>query len=275
MSVEKNLDVRPDADEKEAGRAPEVLDRSKVDLNYLHDIVVNKMKVERRPVAITYCSDGPPAGYEPLGAPACALIKEGAAGRKVFVDGQAQDCLVGQYHIGLHPGTELIKEGRYLTMAQGMFTDEGARNNKTATPNLPQNLYRALAAAPLNEVPEDVPVHLMAVICDPQRAMMLAGSAMTRGGEFPLGELGWSVCSSLFALPYYTRRSLFTIGDGGGRIHNSLKPSELFVVIPAGDMHYIIELIENFTLKPQEMRKEVMPGYYASMNAKRQGPPTN
>lgn len=248
------------------GTPLEPLDRAKLDLNYLHEIIVNKMKVERRPVAITYCEDVPPEGYERLYEPACALIKAAAAGSKVFVDTTSNDCLVGQYHIGMHEGMEVIKEGRYLTMAQGMFTESAARYNKQATPNLPQGLYKAIAAAPLNEVPEDVPVHQMVVICDPQRAMMLAGSAMTRGGQFPLGELGWSVCSSLYALPYYSKRSIFTIGDGGGRIHNSLKPSELFVVIPSNDMPYIIELMENFSLKPQDMRKEVMPGYYAKHN---------
>ena len=34
-----------------------------VDLNYLNDILVNKMRVKRQPVAITYVQDGPPAGY--------------------------------------------------------------------------------------------------------------------------------------------------------------------------------------------------------------------
>ena len=245
------------------GKPYATLDRSVVDLNYLHDIIMNKMKVKRRPVAITFCEDAPPAGYAPLMEPACTLVKHGAAGEKVFVDENTHDCLVGQYHIGLHPGTEMITEGRYLTMAQGMFTDEAARKNKQATPNLPRNQYKAIAAAPLNEVPEDVPVHLMIVICDPQRAMMIAGAAMTRTGNFPLGELGWSVCSSLFALPFYSRRSLFTIGDGGGRIHNSMKPSEMFVVIPANDMKYIIELMENFSIKPDEVRKELLPGIYA------------
>jgi uncharacterized protein (DUF169 family) len=261
--IEANLVAEPSTPQGEPLGA---VDRTQVDLNYLHEVIVGKMKVERRPVAITYCEETPPEGYERLHEPSCALIKAGAAGRKVFIDYTSNDCLVGQYHIGMHEGMELIKEGRYLTMAQGMFTEEAARHNKAATPNLPMGLYKAIAAAPLNEVPESVPVHQMVVICDPQRAMMIAGSAMTRGGQFPLGELGWSVCSSLYALPYYSKRSIFTIGDGGGRIHNSLKPSELFVVIPSNDMHYIIELIENFSLKPQEMRKEVMPGYYAKRN---------
>jgi uncharacterized protein (DUF169 family) len=265
MSLE-HLQAAPESGAE--GRPLEPVDRSKVDLNYLHEVIVGKMKVEKRPVAITYCEDEPPSGYEPLLAPACTLIKEGAAGRRVFVNQTNDTCLVGQYHIGMHPGNATIKEGQYLTMGQAMFTEQGARQNKHATPNLPLGLYKAIAAAPLNEVPPEVPVHQMVVICDPQRAMMIAGSAMTRGGEFPLGELGWSVCSSLYALPFYRKRSLFTIGDGGGRMHNSLKPSELFVVIPSNDMHFIIELIENFTIKPQEARKEVMPGYYANHPAR-------
>jgi uncharacterized protein (DUF169 family) len=163
----------------------------------------------------------------------------------------------------MHPGMDIIKDGTYLTMAQGMFTAEGARTNKESTPNLPMGKYKAIAAAPLNEVPEGVPVHEMIVICDPQRAMMLAGAGLARAGHFPIGEVGWSVCASLFTLPFYNRRSVFTLGDGGGRIHNSLKPSELFVVIPAEEMGYIIELIENFSIKPQEMRKEIMPDVYA------------
>jgi uncharacterized protein (DUF169 family) len=248
----------------EDGAPLEPVNRAEVNLKYLAEIITSKMKVERRPVAITYCEGEPPAGYETLRVPACALIKEAAAGRRVYVGVGNDACLVGQYHVGMATANSLITEGRYLTMAQGMFTDEAARHNKASTPNLPFGLYRAIAAAPLDEVPDDVLVHQMVVVCDPQRAMMIAGAAMTRGGDFPLGELGWSVCASLYALPYYRKRSLFTIGDGGGRIHNSLKPSELFVVIPSNDMKFIVELMENFTIKPQEMRREIMPGLYAA-----------
>ncbi|HEX2912873.1 MAG TPA: DUF169 domain-containing protein [Chloroflexia bacterium] len=261
MTIE-NLEAQP-AKEQE-GHPLEPVDRSKVDLAYLHEVITRKLKVERRPVAVTYCPEQAPEEYEELKAPACALIKESAAGRHVYVKEGNDACLVGQYHIGMHQGSDLIKEGRYLTMAQAMFTEEGARHNKASTPNLPLGLYRAIAAAPLNEVSENVPVHQMVVICDPQRAMMIAGAAMARGGDFALGELGWSVCASLYALPYYRKRSLFTIGDGGGRIHNSLKPSELFVVIPSNDLPFLIELIENFSIKPQEMRREIMPGFYAT-----------
>ena len=269
----KKLQTQPNAEE--TGSPYEALDRNAVDLNYLHDIIMKKMKVERRPVAITFCHDSPPSGYEPLNDPACTLVKNGSEGRKVYVDESSHDCLVGQYHIGQHPGIALITEGRYLTMAQGMFTEEAAKINKDSTPNLPLGMYKAIGAAPLNEVPENVPIHLMIVVCDAQRAMMIAGAAMTRTGTLPLGELGWSVCSSLFALPFYTKRSLFTIGDGGGRIHNSLKPGEMFVVIPAGDMKYIIELIENFSIKPADMRKELMPKTYARTHQKQTDTPAD
>ena len=249
----------------------EALDREAVSLNYVYEIIMDKMKVERRPVAVTFCEDTPPEGYELLNEPACTLIKEGASGRKVYVDSNNNACFVGLYHTGMHPGMDMIKDGSYLTMSQGMFTAEGARINKETTPNLPQGLYKAIAVAPLNEVPEGVAVHLMAVICDPQRAMMISGAALARTGSLPFGEVGWSVCSSLYALPFHNRRSLFTIGDGGGRIHNSLKPSELFAVVPAKDMKYIIEMIENFAINSVDMRKEVMPGVYARM--RHAGPP--
>ncbi len=37
-----------------------------VDLKLLNQLLVEKMRVKRRPVAITYCPDGPPPGYEPV-----------------------------------------------------------------------------------------------------------------------------------------------------------------------------------------------------------------
>ncbi|PJF27295.1 MAG: hypothetical protein CUN53_04615, partial [Phototrophicales bacterium] len=54
-----------------------------IDLNYLNDILVNRMKVKRQPVAITYCADAPPEGYEPVNVVACALVHLAESGRRV------------------------------------------------------------------------------------------------------------------------------------------------------------------------------------------------
>ena len=57
-----------------------------VDLKHLNTLLVERMKVKRRPVAISYCADAPPPGYEPANVVACAIVREAEAGRRVYVD---------------------------------------------------------------------------------------------------------------------------------------------------------------------------------------------
>ena len=70
--------------------------------------LVEQMKVKRRPVAITYCEEGPPAGYESANVVACAIVREAESGRRVYVDRTHHDCWVGQYHLGLLPDADKL-----------------------------------------------------------------------------------------------------------------------------------------------------------------------
>ncbi|MCA9969852.1 MAG: DUF169 domain-containing protein, partial [Anaerolineales bacterium] len=149
----------------------------------------------------------------------------------------------------------------YLTMAQGFFTEEGARCNKEQSYSLPVNTIAALAAAPLHDVPAGVPVDLLICICNANQAMQIAGAASTRIGTFPHGELGASACSSIFAAPWHTQNSVFALGDGGGRAFNRLGTGEMFVSIPKQHFRYIIELVENFRIDPKKMREVIMPSH--------------
>lgn len=239
------------------------------DLKYLNSLLVDKFRVQRRPVAITLCEDGPPPGYEPADIVACALVSAAESGRKVYVDGGHHDCWVGQYHLGWLPqADDYIVGGRYLTDAQGFYTEQAAARNKAQSHSLPAGRIRALAAAPLDEVPEGVQVDLLVCVVDPQRAMQIAGAASVREGTFPLGELGASACASIFAAPVNTGNSVFAIGDGGGRMHNRLDASEMFVSIPRHHLHYIVELIENFRIDPKKMREVIMPSHAAKASAR-------
>lgn len=233
-----------------------------VNLAYLNELLVERMKVKRRPVAITYCADGPPEGYEPANVVACAIVREAEQGRKIYVDAQHHDCWVGQYHLGFNPdAAPLITQGEYLTMAQGFFTPEGACRNKAQSSRLPSGAITALAAAPLDDVPAHVPVDTIICVCSAQQAMQIAGAASVREGTFPIGELGPSACASIFATPWLTKNSVFAIGDGGGRMHNRVAPGELFIAIPNSHFRYIVELVENFTFDPQRMRELIMPSH--------------
>jgi uncharacterized protein (DUF169 family) len=247
------------------GRLPEggtVTNAMQVDPVYLNELLVDRLKVKRRPVAITYCEEGPPPGYEPVDVVACAVVREAEGGRRVYLDAKHHDCWVGQYHLGWLPeATPLITDGEYLTMAQGFFTPEGARRNKAQSNSLPAGSIRALAAAPLDMVPAGVPIDVLICVTDPMRAMQIAGAASAREGSFPIGEIGPSACASIFATPRLTRNSVFATGDGGGRMHNRVGPSDMFVAIPREHFRYIVELIENFRIDPEKMRELIMPSH--------------
>ena len=236
-----------------------------VDLTYLNSILVDRMRVKRRPVAITFCADGPPAGYEPTNTVACAIVRHAEEGQRVYVDAKHHDCWVGQYHLGLLPDAdEFITKGEYLTMAQGFFTEEGARCNKQQSYSLPDGTINALAAAPLDDVPAGTRVDLVVCICNAQQTMQIAGAASVREGTFPHGELGASACSSIFAAPWHKQNSVFALGDGGGRAFNRVAVGEMFVSIPRHHFHYVIELMENFRIDPGKMREVIMPSYAKS-----------
>ncbi|HMQ35472.1 MAG TPA: DUF169 domain-containing protein, partial [Chloroflexaceae bacterium] len=156
---------------------------AEVDLTYLSRLLVEKMRVKRRPVAVTYCPDGPPPGYEPVQIVACGIVRAAEQGRKVYVDRANHDCWVGQYHLGWNEAADAyITEGGYLTDAQGFYTPEAAACNKRQSHSLPAGFISALAAAPLDEVPAGVPVDLLICVVDPQRAMQIAGAASVREG---------------------------------------------------------------------------------------------
>ena len=238
-----------------------------IDRAQLLDILLNKIKLKREPVAVTYCDGMPPDGYEPSRVPVCSILHHAEQGKKIFVNAEQHDCYVGQYHLGFLPHDEagsLICDGEYLTMAQGFFTPIAAKRNKHQSHTLPAGTITAIAAAPLRDLPTDVPMDLLCIITDVQRAMQIAGAASVREGTMPHGELGPSSCSSLFAAPWHTRNTVFALGEGGGRGFNQVASSEMFVVLPAHHVPYVIEMFENFWFKPDEMRKLMFPSHAAT-----------
>ncbi len=223
--------------------------------------IVRKLRVARPPVGITFFIDTPPPEYEPVRLPACALIREAELGRRVYVDGTHHDCIVGQYHLGLGPGLSLITEGHYLTLSQGFFTPEGARTSKANSCTLSQGSIKALGAAPLADMPAEVSADLLVVICPPQQAMILAEASAVRTGEFPMGDLGAATCSSIFAAPRLSKNIVFSLGDSTGRAFNKVDASELFVVAPRARFSHLIEMMDNFWVKPAEARRLIHPSH--------------
>lgn len=223
--------------------------------------IVRKLSVARPPVGITFFRETPPPEYEAANVPACALIREAELGRRIYVDSARHDCIVGQYHLGLGPPMSLITEGHYLTLAQGFYTPEGARATKANSYSLAQGSITAMGAAPLADMPIGVSADLLVLICPPQQAMIVAGASAVRIGEFPLGDLGAATCSSVFAAPRLTGNSVFSLGDSNGRAFNKMDAAELFVVVPRERFRHLLEMMDNFWVKPAETRRLIHPSY--------------
>ncbi|MGH2344710.1 MAG: DUF169 domain-containing protein [Chloroflexota bacterium] len=223
--------------------------------------ILRKLSVARPAVGISFCTKGPPAGYEPVDLPACALVAEAEGGRRVYIDRTRHDCIVGQFHLGLGPGPALVTEGHYLTLAQGFYTAEGARLSKVHSSSLPQGSITAFAAAPLVDVPVDVVVDLMTAICTPQQAMVLGEAGAVRSGEFAQGDLGAATCSAIFAAPALHGNIVVSLGDSAGRAFNKVDASELFVVIPRLRFRQLIDMMDNFWIRPREMRRLIHPSH--------------
>ena len=230
------------------------------DIKKVNDVLVNKIKVRGNPVAISFIKDKPFPGYEPVQDCPCAIIRYAMdAGKMVYFDEKNFDCYVGVHHAGIIPGKDEITSGKYLSATSNFFTEEAGMRNKGMSYSLPPGLVKGIAAAPLNKVPSDVKIEWVVVVCNPAQANNVAGSLTCRDGALPYGELGISLCSSLFATPWYERNIVYTPGDFGGRMHNRIKKEELFVIVPYGMLHYIVELMENLKMDIKASREMTKP----------------
>jgi uncharacterized protein (DUF169 family) len=235
-----------------------------VDRTRLNEILMDKVKLKRPPVGISYLRTAPDASFAPARVPVCALLRQAEQGRRVYADAQIHDCLVGQFHLGLLPADDagsLICDGEYLTMAQGFFTPRAAKMNKHISHTLPVGAISGVAAAPLADFPVDLSLDLVVCITDVQRAMQLAGAASVREGTLPHGELGPSSCSSIFAAPLLKRNTVYALGEGGGRGFNQVATSEMFIALPSHHLTYVLEMFDNFWFKPEEMRRRIFPSH--------------
>ena len=168
-------------------------------------------------------------------------------GEIVSFDRHHHDCTTGVYTAGVHEGTDEIRNGQYLAQNIPAYTDVGAEKIKTGEYVLPQKTVVGIGAAPLSDVPDDIFVDWIVVVCTPHWANFIGGARTVLDGTPPRGAAGSSFCSDLFATPWHDGNVVITPGDLGGRMNNRLKPEEMFVVVPN---EYLESLLNIMTSTP-------------------------
>ncbi len=203
------------------------------DYKAISDLLVKKGKVRGKPVAITLFFDQIPEAYQPIRIEPCGIIHHAMdLGEQVYFDKDHQDCLSGTYTAGLYEGTPALRNGSYLSDNSTFYTPIAAARIKSGSHVLPQGLIRAIGAAPLDDVPEGVPVNWVVVVCNPLNATAIASVRTVVDGVAPRAGWGTSLCAELFSFPWHEDNVIVTPGDMGGRMANKIKPDLLFVVIP-------------------------------------------
>ena len=226
------------------------------------ELLRDRGKVRGNPVGITLFRECPPADYTPLQDTPCAIVREAMDnGKRIYVDAAHHDCLVGVHHAGITPGTPAIVSGEYLSKPSNFFTYEAAARLKASTPVLPPGMFRAVGAAPLDQVPEGVEVNWIVVVCKPHNANFIGGCRLSQEGVPPGGLFGTSLCGELFARPWHDRNVAVVGGDFGGRMHNKIKHDQLFVVVPIEYARYLSSTLWKARINVGESREMTKPSH--------------
>jgi uncharacterized protein (DUF169 family) len=205
---------------------------------------VLKGKIRGKPVAISRFEQNPPSGFEGLKVDPCQILRHAMDdGKRVYFDREHQDCVHGAYITGVHPGNEQIRSGRLLTDYIPVYNLDAAHTVNSGEYILPQGTVKGFCAAPLDDVPADMAVEWIVLVCTPSVAALAGAARAVKDGTRPDTAAGNSFCSDLFVTPFYNDNVVVTTGDMGGRINNRLKESEMFVIVPARWADNLIELI--------------------------------
>lgn len=230
------------------------------DLNAISDILINKGKVRGKPVGISLFRDTIPEAYQPIQDTPCSIVRYAMdEGKRIYFDKDHHDCLVGVHHASITPGNKEIVNGEYLSKTSTFFTYKGAARLKSGSFILPPGMVKAIGAAPLDEIPEGVPVNWVVVVCNPHNANNIAGCRVCQDGILPYAEIGASLCGTLFATPWHVKNIVVTFGDFGGRMHNRIKQDQLFVIIPTEFLDYLPVLFKDMKIDIKASRKMTKP----------------
>ena len=241
------------------------------DLKAISDLLINKGKVRGKPVGISLFRDTIPEAYQPIQDTPCSIVRYAMdEGKKVYFDKDHHDCLVGVHHAGITPGSKEIVDGEYLSKTSTFFSFEGAARLKSGSFILPPGMVRAIGAAPLDEIPEGVTVDWVVVVCNPHNANNIAGCRVCQDGILPHGEVGTSLCGTLFATPWHVKNIVYTFGDFGGRMHNRIKQDQLFVIVPNEFLDCLPELFKDMKLDVKTSREMTKPPHSSFWQKKKE-----
>jgi uncharacterized protein (DUF169 family) len=175
---------------------------------------------------------------------ACGILRIARDERRaVHMDSTRHDCSHGEFLLGFNEGDDLMATGRLLPVFIPAYTLEAGLAVNSGRFKLPTGAVAGIGAAPLEAVPEGAPVEWIVVVAEPVWAGQIAAARSVVDGTAPSSAAGSSFCTDAFVTPWYDDNVVITTGDFGGRMANKLKPSEMFVIVPARWANNLVSIL--------------------------------
>jgi uncharacterized protein (DUF169 family) len=206
----------------------------------LEHLYATRLKLDRRPVAVTFLDAVPPgvpkfSGTEPAG---CSFWRLAAEGRTFYtVPADHFNCAVGAYTHNVQLPPERAQETE--TMLGMMFNLGYVRPEEV--PGIPRLSKEpaAVVFAPLADTPMAPSVVLF--FSKSSSAMLLNEASIRAGAASPLPLLGRPSCMALPAA--LAHGTVSTLGCIGNRVYTGLGENEMYVVVPGAKLEAVSDAL--------------------------------
>jgi uncharacterized protein (DUF169 family) len=176
----------------------------------------------------------------------CTKLDKAANGEIFYSTVEEEECMGGIRYSGMKDKKELptnVKSGAFLVPAGVYKSIPAVQRSWKKNMAIESGIFSAIIFSPLSKA--DFEPDIIFLVCNSEQAMMILHANAYDSGSHGLGADSGPICSSMAALPYLTGEVTYGFGDIGSRRNMTLKPEDVMITIPAGDLERIISnLIE-------------------------------
>jgi uncharacterized protein (DUF169 family) len=205
------------------------------------------LKLDLDPVAIKWSVRAPKNIPKEEGKSRfCTKLDKAAKGEIFYSTVEEEECMGGIRYSGMKDRKELptnMQSGAFLVPAGVYKSIPAVQRSWKNNMAIESGIFSAVIFSPLSKA--DFEPDIIFLVCNAEQAMMILHANAYDSGSHGLGADSGPICSSMAAVPYLTGEVTYGFGDIGSRRNMTLKPEDVMVTIPAGDLERIISnLIE-------------------------------
>ncbi len=209
------------------------------------------LNLEREPVAIKWSIREPKNIEKEVGKSRfCTKLDKASHGEIFYSTAEEEECMGGLRYTGLKDKKELPKNmlsGAFLVPAGVYKSIPAVQRSWQHNQAVDSGIFTAMIFSPL--IKAEFEPDLIFIICNSKQGMMILHANAYDSGSHGLGADSGPICSSMAAIPYLTGKVTYGFGDIGSRNNMELKPEDVMVSIPAGDLERILKNLREMKTK--------------------------